>query len=81
MIAIDVHLDADAAAKMAQDVREGLCAYPKEVAPKYFYDARGSLLFEQITALPEYYPTRAERQILELRSPAILEAAGRPSTL
>ena len=63
-IAIDVHLDADAAAKMARDVRAGLCAYPKEVAPKYFYDERGSLLFEQITELPEYYPTRAEREIL-----------------
>ena len=80
-IAIDVHLDADAAATMARDVRAGLCDYPKELAPKYFYDERGSRLFEQITELPEYYPTRAERQILELRSPEILEAAGRPSTL
>jgi len=80
-IAIDVHLDADAAATMARDVRAGLCDYPKELAPKYFYDDRGSRLFEQITELPEYYPTRAERQILERRSPEILEAAGRPSTL
>jgi L-histidine N-alpha-methyltransferase len=80
-IAIDVHLDADAAATMARDVRAGLCGYPKELAPKYFYDERGSRLFEQITELPEYYPTRAERQILERRSPGILEAAGRPSTL
>src|SRR4029079_10040022 len=55
MIAIDVHLDADAAAKMARDVREGLCAYPKEVAPKYFYDERGSLLFEHIMELPQPY--------------------------
>ena len=61
-IAIDVHLDADAAATMARDVRAGLCAYPKELAPKYFYDERGSQLFEQITELPEYYPTRAERR-------------------
>jgi L-histidine Nalpha-methyltransferase len=80
-IAIDVHLDADAAATMARDVRAGLCDYPKELAPKYFYDDRGSRLFEQITELPEYYPTRAERQILERRSSEILEAAGRPSTL
>ena len=80
-IAIDVHLDADAAATMARDVRRGLCDYPKELAPKYFYDDRGSRLFEQITELPEYYPTRAERQILERRSTEILEAAGRPSTL
>ena len=81
MIAIDVHLDADAAATMAQDVRAGLCSYPKELAPKYFYDERGSVLFEQITELPEYYPTRAEREILSERSDEILAAAGRPGTL
>lgn len=81
MIAIDVHLDADAAATMVRDVRAGLCAYPKELAPKYFYDERGSLLFEQITELPEYYPTRAEREILRERSAAILTAAGNPGTL
>ncbi|HEY5942934.1 MAG TPA: L-histidine N(alpha)-methyltransferase [Solirubrobacterales bacterium] len=80
-IAIDVHLDADAAAKMADDVRAGLCVYPKEVAPKYFYDDRGSRLFEQITELPEYYPTRAEREILEQRSSEIHATAGCPSTL
>jgi L-histidine Nalpha-methyltransferase len=81
MIAIDVHLDADAAATMARDVRAGLCAYPKELAPKYFYDERGSVLFEQITELPEYYPTRAERGILAERSLEILAAAGNPATL
>jgi L-histidine N-alpha-methyltransferase len=81
MIAIDVHLDADAAAKMARDVREGLCSYPKELSPKYFYDERGSRLFEQITELPEYYPTRAEREILTERSAEIHGAAGCPSTL
>lgn len=81
MIAIDVHLDADAAATMARDVRAGLCAYPKELAPKYFYDERGSRLFEQITELPEYYPTRAEREILDRRSAEIIDAAGCPTTL
>jgi L-histidine N-alpha-methyltransferase len=81
MIAIDVHLDADAAATMARDVRAGLCAYPKELAPKYFYDERGSLLFERITELPEYYPTRAERGILNGRSAEIIEEAGCPQTL
>lgn len=81
MIAIDVHLDADAAATMARDVRAGLCAYPKELAPKYFYDERGSLLFERITELPEYYPTRAEREILAGRAGEILAAAGQPGTL
>jgi L-histidine N-alpha-methyltransferase len=81
VIAIDVHLDANAAATMARDVRAGLCAYPKELAPKYFYDERGSQLFEQITELPEYYPTRAEREILAERSAEILAAAGGPRTL
>jgi L-histidine Nalpha-methyltransferase len=81
VIAIDVHLDADAAATMARDVRAGLCAYPKELAPKYFYDERGSDLFERITELPEYYPTRAERTILSERSSEILAAAGGPETL
>jgi L-histidine N-alpha-methyltransferase len=80
-IAIDVHLDSDAAATMARDVRAGLCDYPKELAPKYFYDDRGSRLFEQITELPEYYPTRAEREILADRSSEIHAAAGCPSTL
>ena len=49
---------------MARDIRLGLTAKPKELAPKYFYDERGSQLFEQITELHEYYPTRAEREIL-----------------
>jgi L-histidine N-alpha-methyltransferase len=81
MIAIDVHLDAGAAAAMAEDVRLGLSASPKELSPKYFYDERGSRLFEQITELDEYYPTRREREILENRAGEILAAAGRPATL
>jgi L-histidine Nalpha-methyltransferase len=81
MIAIAVHLDADAAATMARDVRAGLGSDPKELAPKYFYDERGSRLFERITELPEYYPTRAEREILAARSPEILATAGGPGTL
>jgi dimethylhistidine N-methyltransferase len=48
----------------AEDVLEGLTAMPKHVAAKYFYDAAGSLLFERITELPEYYPTRCEMSIL-----------------
>ncbi len=81
MIAIDVHLDADAAAAMAADVRDGLSASPKELSPKYFYDERGSQLFEEITELPEYYPTRREREILAERSAEIVAAAGDPGTL
>jgi L-histidine N-alpha-methyltransferase len=46
------------------DVRAGLTAEPKSLPPKYFYDKRGSELFEEITRLPEYYPTRAETAIL-----------------
>ena len=48
----------------AEDVRSGLTAQPKVLYPKYFYDELGSRLFEAITALPEYYPTRAEAEIL-----------------
>jgi L-histidine Nalpha-methyltransferase len=81
MIAIEVHLDADTAATMARDVRDGLLAEPKELAPKYFYDERGSQLFEQITGLDEYYPTRAERSILAERSVEIIVAAGSPRSL
>jgi L-histidine N-alpha-methyltransferase len=81
MIAIDVHLDADVSAAMAENVRAGLTTSPKELSPKYFYDELGSQLFERITELPEYYPTRRERQILSERSAEILAAAGTPGTL
>ncbi|WP_282203454.1 L-histidine N(alpha)-methyltransferase [Kitasatospora fiedleri] len=53
------------------DVREGLGGRPKRLPPKWFYDARGSELFEEITRLPEYYPTRAEREILAARADTI----------
>ena len=52
----------------AADVLEGLSQQPKRLAPKYFYDAAGSELFEQITLLPEYYPTRTELGILRDRA-------------
>jgi L-histidine Nalpha-methyltransferase len=62
---LEIHLsDADAADALHHDVRVGLSADPKWLPPKWFYDARGSELFEQITALPEYYPTRTERGLL-----------------
>jgi L-histidine Nalpha-methyltransferase len=80
-ITIEVHLDAGAAATMRSDVRRGLLAEPKELSPKYFYDERGSQLFEQITELEEYYPTRAEREILAARSREMVAAAGCPATL
>ena len=72
---VDVHLSgADIAAALADDVRRGLTATPKELPPKWFYDDRGSALFDEITRLPEYYPTRAERSILEQLAPEIAAA-------
>lgn len=65
----DVHLDAgDLARTLRTDVLTGLTADPKWLPPKWFYDARGSELFELITELPEYYPTRSERRILHDRA-------------
>jgi uncharacterized SAM-dependent methyltransferase len=55
----------------ASDVIDDLSQHPKRLSPKYFYDATGSELFEQITVLPEYYPTRTELTILRDRSRAI----------
>ena len=55
----------------ARDVIEDLSQHPKRLSPKYFYDAAGSELFEQITRLPEYYPTRTELGILRDRGSAI----------
>jgi L-histidine Nalpha-methyltransferase len=80
-IEIEVRLRADGGMAMARDIRLGLTAKPKELAPKYFYDERGSQLFEQITELEEYYPTRAEREILGERSAEIVAVAGEPGTL
>ncbi len=59
---------------LTEDVREGLTAEPKHIPPKYFYDAVGSALFDVITLLPEYYPTRAESQILEKYADEIVAA-------
>lgn len=58
------------------DVIAGLTAHPKSLPPKYFYDDRGSHLFEQITALPEYYLTRTETQILANHADAITRITG-----
>jgi len=64
--AIEVHLtDQDLRDALEADVHEGLTALAKHLPPIYFYDDRGSRLFDEITRLPEYYPTRAERSILE----------------
>ncbi len=66
MITIEHRLPDDyRAATLRADARAGLTASPKSLPPKWFYDAEGSELFEKITKLPEYYPTRAERTILQ----------------
>jgi L-histidine N-alpha-methyltransferase len=74
---IDVHLSAqDMRAFLEEDVRRGLSAHPKWLAPVWFYDERGSDLFDQITRLPEYYLTRAERSLLEENAKDIAAQAG-----
>ncbi len=64
------------AAAFAADVLEGLAATPKRLPAKYFYDEAGARLFEQITRLPEYYPTRTELRILESAADSIAQLAG-----
>ena len=62
---LDVYLtEADGAQALRSDARVGLTSTPKDLPPKWFYDDRGSQLFDEITRLPEYYPTRTERSIL-----------------
>jgi L-histidine N-alpha-methyltransferase len=61
---------------LANDVLDGLTRPFKELAPKHFYDARGSELFERICELPEYYPTRTEMQILRAQAQEIVDATG-----
>ena len=78
---LEIHLsDSDAADALHHDVRVGLSADPKWLPPKWFYDARGSELFEEITALPEYYPTRTERELLR-RSAGQIAARAAVDTL
>ena len=77
---MDVFLDPGALAEqMAADVRAGLASTPKTLPSKYLYDARGSELFDRITRLPEYYPTRAERAILQAYADEIAAATGAQS--
>ncbi|MEU4806793.1 L-histidine N(alpha)-methyltransferase [Actinosynnema sp. NPDC023587] len=74
---LDVHLTPeDAVVALRAEAKAGLTARPKWVSPKWFYDAVGSELFEEITRLPEYYPTRAEREILVARAAEIATTTG-----
>jgi L-histidine Nalpha-methyltransferase len=71
---LDSWLEEDEERSLANDVLDGLTKPFKELAPKHFYDARGSELFEQICEQPEYYPTRTELAILDERAPEIVRA-------
>ena len=68
--------DSSEAISVQQEVMEGLLATPKRLASKFFYDARGSELFEEICQQPEYYLTRAEIEIMQTHAPAIAWAIG-----
>ena len=71
---LDVHISpAKLLDDLRSDVRQGMTASPKWLSPKWFYDAAGSALFEQITQLPEYYPTRTERALIEAHAYDIAE--------
>lgn len=74
-ITVDRHLTAaERHASLAADVRAGLTAQPRELPPKWFYDATGGLLFDRITRLAEYYPTRREHAVLTARAHEIAAA-------
>ena len=68
-------------ARLRQELAAGLLQAQPSIAPKFFYDALGSRLFEAITELPEYYPTRTEAAIFAEHMPAIGQALGRDFTL
>ena len=72
---VEVHADAHTRLKaMAEDVLRGLGGRPRSLPPKYFYDAAGSRLFDEITRLPEYYLTRAEDALLDTLAPQLMRA-------
>jgi L-histidine N-alpha-methyltransferase len=74
---VDVHLDSEQLrAALRTEARAGLLGRPKELSPKWFYDERGCELFEAITELPEYYPTRKEQEILAESAGSIAELTG-----
>jgi L-histidine Nalpha-methyltransferase len=73
--------EAVADPRMLAEVAEGLSSPQKELSPKYFYDQRGSELFEEITRLEEYYPTRTERVLLEAWMPSLIRRLGSRSLI
>jgi len=72
---IERRATADTRQALTHEVRRGLVGRPRSLSPWMFYDAEGSRLFERITTLPEYYPTRTERAILARHADAIMDAA------
>ena len=74
-IRIDDRVNGSSGNGLADEIRDGLSRPLKELPPKLFYDDRGSRLFDRITQLPEYYPTRCEREILNRRAPEIVAAS------
>ncbi|KQR99646.1 dimethylhistidine N-methyltransferase [Williamsia sp. Leaf354] len=75
--ALEIHINPDEVDEaLVTDVRAGLTASPKHLPPKWFYDQRGSELFEVITTLDEYYPTRTEKAILAAHADDIAAATG-----
>ena len=72
--AVEVHVNgASTPASVSEDIRQGLTGNPKSLPPKYFYDAKGSALFDRITRLPEYYLTRVEQGLIEGAARELME--------
>jgi dimethylhistidine N-methyltransferase len=80
-LVIHQSISSNSQSRFAEDVRAGLTATPKTLKPKYLYDALGSLLFEAICLLPEYYLTRAETEIFERRAAEIVAQLPAPTTV
>ena len=75
-IIIDVHLNNQDPDTIREEIRVGLLSTPRKLPTKYFYDDRGSALFEQICELPEYYPTRTEHQLLKTVADDVIAHTG-----
>ncbi|MBJ6760799.1 L-histidine N(alpha)-methyltransferase [Myxococcaceae bacterium JPH2] len=76
-VRVDVFVQpGDARRALRAEALQGLCGMPKELSPKWLYDERGSQLFDDITRLPEYYPTRREREILLAHAGDIARLSG-----